>query len=272
MHSPSRVEEVGYEVARVSTLKQARKTMNYNGKTIWIIGATDGIGKALVEKIDATYDTNFILSARSEDKLNTIASSLKNKTQIINCDVADFENFAKASNQALELKADAIIYLPAFYEPSLICDIELANLNKTIQTNLTAVFYLIRFVLPYLKQNSHCQLAITASVAGYVGLPRSQPYSATKAGVINLVESLKAENQELDIRLINPSFVKTQLTEKNNFKMPAILEPKNAADAIIKGLNSNIFEIHFAKKFTYTLKFIASLPYKLYFIVAKKMM
>ena len=245
--------------------------MNYNGKTIWIIGATDGIGKALVEKIDATYDVNFIISARSTDKLENIASNLTNKAKIISCDVADFESFEKASNQALELRPDVIIYLPAFYEPSLICDIKLDALDKTIQTNLTAVFYLIRFTLPYLKQNTHCQLAITASVAGYIGLPRSQPYAATKAGVINLVESLKAENLELDIRLINPSFVKTQLTEKNDFKMPAILEPNAAADAIIKGLNSNRFEIHFAKKFTLTLKFIASLPYKLYFKVAKKM-
>ncbi|MFT4694469.1 MAG: short-subunit dehydrogenase [Francisella sp.] len=245
--------------------------MNYNGKTIWVIGATDGIGKALVEKIDFIYDAKFILSARSQDKLENLANQLINKSEIISCDVASFESFEKGANKALELKPDAIIYLPAFYEPSLICDIELDSLDKTIQTNLAAVFYLIRFVLPYLKQNTNSQLAITASVAGYVGLPRSQPYAATKAGVINLVESLKAENQELDIRLINPSFVKTQLTEKNNFKMPAILEPEDAADAIVKGLNSNSFEIHFAKKFTIILKLIASLPYKLYFKIAKKM-
>ena len=71
--------------------------MNYNGKTIWIIGATDGIGKALVEKIDSTYDANFILSARSTDRLETIANNLSNKSQIISCDVADFESFEKAS-------------------------------------------------------------------------------------------------------------------------------------------------------------------------------
>ena len=245
--------------------------MDYNGKIIWIIGATDGIGKALVEKIDRTNNTSFILSARSADKLETIASNLTNKAQIISCDVVDFASFEKASSQAFRLKPDVIIYLPAFYEPSLICDIKLDPLDKTIQTNLTAVFYLIRFTLPYLKHNTHCQLAITASVAGYIGLPRSQPYAATKAGVINLVESLKAENPELNIRLINPSFVKTKLTEKNDFKMPAILEPNDAANAIVKGLNSNSFEIHFAKKFTLTLKFIASLPYKLYFKVVKKM-
>lgn len=245
---------------------------NFTDKTIWVIGATDGIGKAFVEKVDISVRTKFILSARSKDKLQNIADSLNNDSIIINFDVADYENFKEKSSIALEHKPDYIIYLPAFYEPSLISEITTENLHKTVQTNLTAVFYLFEFVLPFVKDHPTTQLAITASVAGYIGLPRSQPYAATKAGVINLVESAKAENPKLDIRLINPSFVKTKLTEKNNFKMPAILEPKDAADAIIKGLNSSSFEIHFAKKFTCTLKFLASLPYKLYFMIAKKMM
>ncbi|AIT09973.1 oxidoreductase [Candidatus Francisella endociliophora] len=240
-------------------------------KTIWIIGATDGIGKALLQKLDSSIKATFIISARSEEKLQTIAANLNNDCHAIGFDVVDFDSFKNASEKALALNPDFIIYLPAYYEPSLISEIKPQDLDRTIQTNLTAVFYLIRLTLPFLKENTHCQLAITASVAGYVGLPKSQPYAATKAGVINLVESLKAENQELDIRLINPSFVKTKLTEKNDFKMPALLEPEQAADSIIKGLESNSFEIHFTKKFTIVLKFIASLPYKLYFKIAKKM-
>ncbi|QLE79548.1 SDR family NAD(P)-dependent oxidoreductase [Francisella sp. Scap27] len=245
---------------------------NFVDKTIWIIGTTDGIGKALLEKLDTSIKADFILSARSKDKLQQIADNLINKSTVLEFDVADYQGFKEKSELALEHNPDYIIYLPAFYEPSLISEITAENLQKTIDTNLTAVFYLFEFMLPYIKKHSTTQLAVTASVAGYIGLPKSQPYAATKAGVINLVESAKAENPELDIRLINPSFVKTKLTDKNNFKMPAILEAKDAADAIIKGLNSNSFEIHFAKKFTLTLKLIASLPYKLYFKIAKKMM
>lgn len=217
------------------------------GKTIWIIGATDGIGKAVLKKLDNSIQADFIISARSLDKLQNIAANLKNTAHVLSFDVADFAEFEKVAASALNYKPDFIIYFPAFYEPSLIADIAIANLNKTIQTNLTAVFYLIIFVLPFLKKNPHCQLAITASVAGYIGLPRSQPYAATKAGVINLVESLKTENPELDIRLINPSFVKTKLTDKNNFKMPSLLKPEQAADSIIKGLQTSKFEIHFTK-------------------------
>ncbi|AJC49365.1 SDR family NAD(P)-dependent oxidoreductase [Allofrancisella guangzhouensis] len=243
----------------------------FENKTIWIIGATDGIGRAILEKLDSLVNANFIISSRSQQKLEALAKNLKNESILLAFNVNDYLEFERQATKAIAYKPDFIIYLPAFYEPSLITDISLSNINETIQTNLTAVFYLIRFTLPYIKKNPHCQLAITASVAGYIGLPKSQPYAATKAGVINLVESLKAENQELDIRLINPSFVKTKLTNKNNFKMPTLLTPEHAAKAILKGLSSSNFEIHFTKKFTLVLKLIAKLPYKLYFKVAKKL-
>ncbi|KEI34703.1 oxidoreductase, short-chain dehydrogenase/reductase family [Francisella sp. W12-1067] len=243
----------------------------FENKTIWIIGATDGIGKAILERLDSSVNANFIISSRSQKKLETIGMNLKNESISLAFNITDYSEFEKQAAKAIQYKPDFIIYLPAFYEPSLITDISLSNLDKTIQTNLTAVFYLIRFILPYIKKNPHCQLAITASVAGYIGLPKSQPYAATKAGVINLVESLKAENQDLDIRLINPSFVKTKLTDKNNFKMPALLTPEKAAKEILKGLLSNNFEIHFTKKFTLILKFIAKFPYRLYFKIAKKL-
>ena len=243
----------------------------FANKTIWLIGATDGIGRSILKKLDSSIEATFIISSRSKDKLNQLAKNLKNKSHILEFNVDEYAQFEKQASIALDYKPDFIIYLPAYYEPSSVADISLSNIDKTIQTNLTAVFYLIKFVLPFLKKNPTSQLAITASVAGYIGLPKSQPYAATKAAVINLVESLKAENSNLDIRVINPSFVKTKLTDKNDFKMPALLIPEQAASAIIRGLSSNSFEIHFSKKFTLVLKLIASLPYWLYFKIVKKL-
>ncbi|MDN5569299.1 MAG: SDR family NAD(P)-dependent oxidoreductase, partial [Paracoccus sp. (in: a-proteobacteria)] len=97
----------------------------------------------------------------------------------------------------------------------------------------------------------------------YVGLPQGQIYSASKAGVINLAESLRAERTDLDIRLICPGFVETRLTEMNDFKMPAIIKPEAAAQAIIKGLDGSAFEIHFPHRLTRSLKLIRALPYAL---------
>lgn len=102
------------------------------GKTIWIIGATDGIGKAVLKKLDNSIQADFIISARSLDKLQNIAANLKNTAHVLSFDVADFAEFEKVAASALNYKPDFIIYFPAFYEPSLIADIAIANLNKTI--------------------------------------------------------------------------------------------------------------------------------------------
>jgi short-subunit dehydrogenase len=99
-------------------------------------------------------------------------------------------------------------------------------------------------------------------VAGYIGLPQGQIYSATKAGVINLAESLRAElSGRVDVRLINPGFVDTRLTQRNSFHMPAIVTPQSAANAIIKGLEARRFEVHFPRRLTWSLKLLSALPY-----------
>lgn len=247
-----------------------KTALEYANKIVWVIGATDGIGKAILDKLISYNPSKIIISSRSEQKLADIAKEHKNIEHFA-FDVTDYESSKIQIEKALSHNPDCIIYLPAFYQPSKVENIDLESLDKTININLKAVFYLIKNLLPYCKDNKQTTLAITASVAGYIGLPNSQPYASTKAGVISLVESLKSENQDLDIRLINPSFVKTKLTDKNDFKMPMIMDSSNAADKILQGLLTKKFEIHFDKRFTYILKLISSLPYSLYFKIAKKM-
>ncbi len=247
--------------------------INYQNKTIWVVGATDGIGKATVEMLAKSGVKHIILSSRSQEKLEELTNSLNVPTSTYAFDVADNDATKEQTKKLFaEIgKVDSVIYLPAYYQPAMVADASLDNIDKTIEINLKAVFYFIQATLPFLKSGELAQLAITASVAGYIGLPSSQPYAASKAGVINLVESLKSENVGLDIRLINPSFVKTKLTAKNDFKMPALMTVEFAAEQILKGLNKKAFEIHFNKKFTIILKLIASLPYSLYFKIAKKL-
>ena len=119
--------------------------------------------------------------------------------------------------------------------------------------------------LPILRSQGYGQLVLCGSVAGYRGLPNGQPYSATKAALINLAESLRAEERVLDIKVINPGFVRTALTDKNTFKMPMRIEPEEAARIIAEKLQTNCFEIHFPKRFTFFAKLIALLPAWLYF-------
>ena len=134
-----------------------------------------------------------------------------------------------------------------------------------VDINFKGALNVVHAALPVLKKRVHGQLALCGSVAGYRGLPYSQPYGATKAALISLAESLKVENEELDIKVINPGFVRTPMTDKNDFKMPMIIEPEEAAKIIAKELQTSRFEIHFPKRFTFLVKLLALLPSFLYF-------
>lgn len=242
---------------------------NFNDKTIWIIGASSGIGKALAVNLHA-QGANLILSARSEDDLKSVNKEFDGKHTVMPIDVSDPTSLKDAIANTGNI--DSVIHLAAIYDPTSLIDLKHDTMSKIVDINLKGTFNVVEAVLPKLKQQGHGQLALCGSVAGYRGLPNGQPYSATKAAVINLVESLRAEEQKngIDVRLISPGFVETPMTDKNDFDMPMAIKPEQAADAIAKGLLSNAYEIHFPKKFTFIMKFLAILPAWAYFKIAGK--
>jgi short-subunit dehydrogenase len=124
-----------------------------------------------------------------------------------------------------------------------------------------------------LKIRGAGQVAIMASVAGYRGLPKAASYGPTKAALINLAEILRTEfsGSGVDIRLVNPGFVSTRLTAKNDFSMPAIMTPEQAASRIIQGLEGTGFEIAFPRRFVAWLKIARVLPYRLWLPLARRM-
>ena len=128
-------------------------------------------------------------------------------------------------------------------------------------------------VLPILQRQKSGQIALCGSVAGYRGLPNAQPYGATKAAIINLAESLKLETagSGIDVRVINPGFVRTPMTDKNSFDMPMIISPEQAARSLADQLAGSGFEIHFPKKFTWAMKILRLLPDALYFPIVRRM-
>jgi len=159
--------------------------------------------------------------------------------------------------------------MAALYDPSPLSKMDIATTRKMVDVNLMGMFNVVHAVLPLLTKQGFGQLALCGSVAGYRGLPNGQPYSATKAAVINLAETLRLEHPELDVRLISPGFVRTPLTDKNDFDMPMMIEPDVAAKALADGLLASGFEIHFPKKFTFLLKLLRVLPNAVYFKLAK---
>lgn len=239
---------------------------------IWIIGASDGIGKALAIKL-AEAGHVLALSARNEQALTLLSKDLDGDHHLVMpLDVSNAE-MIKAAQAQLKAdwgRVDRVIFMAGLYRPTQIKHMAQDDIEKIIAVNLTGAMIFTRIILDWLLEADRTQLAICASVAGYIGLPNSQPYGASKAGLINFTESLAAEMRgtKLDIKLINPGFVETRLTAQNQFKMPMIQTPEAAAAAIIKGLAGNKFEIAFPRSFVRMLKLLSLIPYRLYFKLA----
>lgn len=241
-------------------------------KRYWIIGASSGIGKALAIELHR-LGHELILSSRNRQKLDVLNQSLGSRHTVISVDVADHD-LAKDTVDELYstfTKIDSVIFMAGTYSPKAITDMDITETIQTIEVNLLGAMNIVQCILPNLKKQKSGQIALCSSVAAYRGLPNGQPYSASKAGLSNFAESLYLEMKPfgIDIKLISPGFVRTTLTDKNEFKMPMIIEPDQAAKSIVKGLDLNAFEIHFPKRFTYLMKLLRVLPNWIYFSLVK---
>ena len=247
--------------------------MSFNGEVIWIIGASSGIGHALAIEL-AGRGATLALSARRKEELEKLKQQLGERHILYPLDVADGELTTRTAKaiHAAKGRIDRVIFMSAAYTPLQLDALDMLVTKHMIEVNILGAFNVVHAVLPLLKEQKSGQMALCGSVAGYTGLSGGQPYSATKAAVINLAESLYAEcPKHMDVKLISPGFVRTALTDKNDFSMPMIITPEAAAKEIARGLLSKSFEIHFPKKFTLVLKFLRLIPYALTFKITKKL-
>ena len=246
--------------------------MTFDNETIWVIGASSGIGRALAQEFDK-HQARLILSARNEQALNELNAELSSRHRVLTLDIADPSSITSAVNalNADQTVLHRVVCLAGHYEPSSFKDMDIATIRQIIATNFTGTLDFVHAVLPVLIKQGTGQLALCGSVAGYRGLPNGQPYSATKAALINFAESLKIELEPfgVDVRIINPGFVRTQMTAKNGFNMPMLIDTAEAAQFIAAGLLDNRFEIRFPRLFTACMKILQWLPAALYFRIAR---
>lgn len=239
---------------------------------IWIIGASTGIGEALTKEL-AKEGHSIAFSARNEKALINLHNTLPTNNHLaVPLDVSNHDKLKRAQEEILNRwpRIDKVIFMAGIYHPMHMGSLDLDETRRILEVNLMGAFNVAEVVLPHLLSNKGKQLVFCASVAGYRGLPKGQPYGASKAGLINMVESLNAEHgKKLDIKLINPGFVESRLTDKNDFHMPLRISTEQAATAISEGLKSRSFEIHFPKRFTFTMKLLRILPNWLYYRIIR---
>lgn len=246
------------------------KITQWQGQKFWIIGASSGIGAALAKEL-LSKGAELALSARSEAGLVETASGHDNAI-ILPMDATQTHEWKQAHRLLKSRWGDSpyvLVFCTAVYRPEHCWDLDSAATDKTLQTNLASVYYGLEAVLPDMLTSQSGGLVLVASVAGYMGLPNATVYGPSKAALINLAELLYAElhPRGLGVYLVNPGFVKTRLTARNDFPMPALQSPEQAAKAIVAGLARGQFEISFPKRFTWWLKLIKYLPQRWRFAI-----
>lgn len=246
------------------------KIDQWQGKKVWIIGASSGIGAALAKEL-LSHGAQLALSARSEAGLLDTAQGHANAL-VLPMDATQTYEWRQAHARLKEHWGDSpywVVFCAGVYRPEHSWELDSAATQKTLQTNLASVYFGIEVVLPDMLQRKNGGLVLVASVAGYMGLPNATVYGPSKAALINLAELLYAELHQrgLGVYLVNPGFVKTRLTQRNDFPMPALQSPEQAARAIVAGLARGKFEISFPKRFTWWLQLIRLLPQRWRFAI-----
>ena len=253
-------------------INQPIKSRDWLGLRVWLIGASTGIGEALAQQL-AAQGANLVLSARRKDTLDAVASRCWHRHDQTKVCVLPFDICNEAATvsaidkvQADLAGIDLVIFNAGTYEATRIDNLTKTGTEQALKLNLIAPMNATPLMLSLLRSTNNETkprgFAYVASVAGYRGLPRSLTYGPGKAGLINFAESLWPDLHGMGINtwLINPGFVRTRLTAKNTFAMPALVEPDEAAAEIIDGFAKGNFEIHFPKRFSLFMKFMRLLP------------
>ncbi|UXY15833.1 SDR family NAD(P)-dependent oxidoreductase [Chitiniphilus purpureus] len=243
---------------------------DWHGKRVWLIGASSGIGAALAQRLLAA-GARVAVTARDAARLEQVALG---QALLLPFDATVPQAWSDAcsSLQAQWGGFDLVVFCAAVYRPERAWEVVADQARQTLATNLNSVYYGLEAVLPPLLLQGSGGIAIIASVAGYLGLPGATVYGPSKAALINLAELLYADlhPRGLGVYLINPGFVKTRLTAKNRFAMPALLTPEQAAEAIMAGLARGRFEIDFPRRFTRLLRAFSLLPYRVRFALLNR--
>jgi short-subunit dehydrogenase len=243
-------------------------------KVIWITGASSGIGKALALKF-ANENWNVAISARRENILKEISESNEN-IKSFPLDVTDRSKCKEVFEQIKSHYGDVNIcfFSTGTWNPKKEKDIDVEQMEDVFKVNFFGTVNSIKAVEEYFKNKKSGIITIVSSIAGYRGLPNSTGYGPSKSALNNLAESLYFDFGRYNVKvcLVSPGFIKTPMTDKNDFKMPFLKTPEFAADKIYEGLlKKNNFEIHFPKELTLTLKFFSLLPSKIYFYLVNKL-
>jgi len=229
-----------------------------SGRCIWITGASSGLGKALA--IQLAEAGNFIIaSARSQSALTELALLYPGKIKILPLDVS---RNLDAKETAAKIR-ETTDYLDLVICAAGICEYE-DDLNfnpemyeRTLDVNFLGVVRVLNIAMPLLKKaQTRPQFVAISSLSSCVGLPRAEAYGASKAALNYFMQSLRVDLSKiaLDLSVVRPGFIATNLVKQNDFPMPFMMTPDVAARRIIKGIAERRFSIDLPYRLSWLLR------------------
>jgi NAD(P)-dependent dehydrogenase (short-subunit alcohol dehydrogenase family) len=251
---------------------QLNKPMaDWQGRRVWLVGASTGIGLACAQALRAA-GARVIVSARNAQGVQDWAA----QDAGVQWRAMDASDHAAVQATARALLAegplDMVVYAAGYYKAQRATALDLDDLLHHNKVNYQGALQVIHAVLPGMLARQSGHISLLSSVAGWRGLPNGLAYGPTKAALTHLAETLymDLQDQGIGVSVVNPGFVATPLTAQNQFTMPALISPEEAASEMLKGWARGQFDIHFPKRFTLWLKMLRLLPYRLYFPLVRK--
>jgi len=252
------------------------KLQDWTDLNVWIIGGSSGIGRALAAALHRA-GARVIVSARQVELLDDFVREHPGSSAMP-LDVVELESMQLACKQIARSHGsiDLCVYCAGYYKPQRAHNFDLGEAMRHLQINYIGALNLLDALLPQLQLQSYqgrgAHLSLVSSVAGFRGLPKSLAYGPSKAALSHLAEALYLDlsPERIGVSVIHPGFVQTPLTAQNDFRMPALISPEEAAEAIIKGWAKGHFAINFPRRFTFWMKLLSLLPPWLYFRLVRR--
>ncbi len=234
------------------------------GKRYWLVGASEGLGRELAFSLSRA-GAEVIVSARSEDRLKPLVEELPGKASFVTVDVADRAAVEAAAAEVGEL--DGVVYLAGVYWPMKASEWDNEKADLMGEINFLGASRVVGSVMPQFVAKNAGHVVLTGSLSGFRGLPGAIGYASSKAGMMALAESMQADlrTSPIEVQLINPGFIKTRLTDKNDFNMPFIMSAEDAAKEMFDHMNTDAFKKSFPMVFSWVFRLSQFMPDWMYY-------
>ena len=238
--------------------------MDLSGKRYWLVGASEGLGRALAVELSALGVT-LVLSARGRDRLEALQAELPAPSEVVPVDLRDSASVIAAAKQAGWI--DGVILTAGAYWPMPAADWDMDKVDTMFDVNLTGAARVLSQVVPTFAAEDRGHIVIVGSLSGFRGLPGSVGYSSSKAGLMHLAECLQADLHRtgVTVQLMNPGFFKSRLTDMNDFNMPFLMETQDAARHVVRAMQGGRFQTCFPRLFSWVFRGGNFLPAWLYY-------